>query len=204
MKQNDNKPVDILFEIASQQLGYFTAGQSIQAGYQDAVHPYHIKKGNWIRKWRGIYRLARYPLSDNEQYALWSLWSRNRQNIPEGVYSHQTALSILELSDVMPQKLHMIVPFTFRRHSKIPEILTLHRKKLLPDEIEIHEGFSITRPIRTLIDLITDQSVSLDIIKQAYNEAKQRGLLLDVELKNYFQNKEVYTRVVNCIGEIKV
>ena len=38
---------------------------------------------------------------------VWQLWSRNRQGEPQGVFSHATALSLHELSDVMPAKLHM-------------------------------------------------------------------------------------------------
>jgi len=43
-----------------------------------------------------------------------------------GAYSHDTALSLHELSDMMPSKLHMTVPREFRRNSKIPEILVIH------------------------------------------------------------------------------
>lgn len=204
MKKTQNKAENILFRIASQQQGYFTTGQSLEAGYQDAVHPYHVKNGNWIREWRGIYRLSRYPLTENGQYALWSLWSRNRQNIPQGVYSHQTALSMFDLSDIMPQKLHMTVPIGFRRHSEIPKVLILHRNKITPEEIEEREGFSVTRPVRAIIDLIIDESVSVDIIKQAYNESKQRGLLQDFDFQKYCNNEEIYQKILSCIGELNL
>ncbi len=107
------KPEESLYKIAAGQQGYFTAGQAVKAGYKDSTHPYHVRSGNWIREWRGIYRLARYPVSENGQYVLWSLWSRNRMGVPQGVYSHQTSLSLYDLSDIMPAKLHMSVPPTF-------------------------------------------------------------------------------------------
>jgi predicted transcriptional regulator of viral defense system len=204
MTKTQNKAEDILFQIASQQQGYFTTAQSIEAGYKDAVHPYHVKNGNWIREWRGIYRLSRYPLTENGQYALWSLWSRNRKNIPQGIYSHQTALSMFDLSDIMPQKLHMTVPIGFRRHSEIPKVLILHRNKITPEEIEEREGFSVTRPVRAIIDLIIDESVSVDIIKQAYKESKQRGLLQDFDFQKYCNNEEIYQKILSCIGEINL
>jgi hypothetical protein len=49
-----------------------------------------------VRVERGIYRLARFPQSDEEQLVIDTLWSRNRtgEGEPEGVYFHQTALSI--------------------------------------------------------------------------------------------------------------
>ncbi|MFH0920155.1 MAG: type IV toxin-antitoxin system AbiEi family antitoxin domain-containing protein [Fibrobacterota bacterium] len=61
-----------LYAIADRQQGFFTAKQAIQAGYQDAVHPYHVQHGNWIREIRGVYRLVRYPKSMLAQYGVTS------------------------------------------------------------------------------------------------------------------------------------
>ena len=109
-----------LFEIAEGQQGYFTAKQATGAGYQLGSQAHHVKSGNWVRVERGIYRLARFPQSAEEQLVIYALWSRNRAGTPEGVYSHQTALSIHELSDVNPGKLHMTVPAAFRRRAETP------------------------------------------------------------------------------------
>jgi predicted transcriptional regulator of viral defense system len=99
-----------LYGIAEGQQGLFTAKQAKACGYADNTHPYHVRAGHWIREHRGIYRLERFPASDEEQLVLWSLWSANRREVPQGVYSHATALAIHELSDAMPAKLHMTVP----------------------------------------------------------------------------------------------
>ena len=103
-----------LFDNVEGQQGYFTAKQAAAAGYQLGSQAHHVKSGNWVRVERGIYRLARFPQSNEEQLVIYYLWSRNRAGVPEGVYSHQTALSIHELSDINPSKLHMTVPPTFR------------------------------------------------------------------------------------------
>ena len=109
-----NTDSEQLFEIVEAQQGYFTATQAVEAGYARSTHTYHVDAGNWLREHRGIYRLRRYPQSDDGQLVLWSLWSRNREGEPEGVYSHLTALRIKELSDASPSRLHMIVPPDFR------------------------------------------------------------------------------------------
>jgi predicted transcriptional regulator of viral defense system len=197
-----NSPEKQLFQIASEQQGYFTASQAIKAGFQDATHPYHIRNGDWIREWRGIYRIARYPLSENGQYVLWSLWSRNRQGIIQGVYSHQTALSLFDLSDIMPEKLHITVPKAFRRHSEIPRVLVLHRGEFKPQEIEQREGYFVSKPTRTIIDLIIEESVSIDIIQQAFREAKQRGYLQMIDLERYRKNKEIGRKIQDCLGKL--
>jgi len=97
------------FDTAVAQQGYFTASQAHSAGFDDNVHSYHVQKGNWIREWCGIYRLARFPESNDSHLVLWALWSRNRNGEIQGVYSHETALSLYDISDVNPAKLHMTV-----------------------------------------------------------------------------------------------
>jgi len=168
---------DALFEIAEGQQGYFTAKQAAAAGYQLGSQAHHAKSGNWVRVERGIYRLARFPQSSEEQLVIYALWSRNRTGEPEGVYSHQTALSINELSDVNPTKLHMTVPPTFRRRAKLPKILVLHRASLNEKDVEQRQGFAVTRPLRAIADLMAVESVSRDIVEQALTEGRQRGLL---------------------------
>lgn len=168
---------DALFEITEQQQGYFTAKQAAQAGYQLGSQAHHVKSGNWVRVERGIYRLARFPQSDEEQLVIYSLWSRNHAGEPEGVYSHQTALSIHELSDVNPVKLHLTVPPTFRRRAAVPKILVLHRASLAVKDIEQRQGFAVTRPLRAIADLAATESVSRDIVEQALAEGRERGLI---------------------------
>jgi hypothetical protein len=84
---------------------------------------------------------------------LWSLWSRNREGHGEGVYPHQTALSIYDLSDLMPGKLHMTVPLKFRRSANIPSIVVLQFDDLRASEVEARECYRLTCPIRTIVDV---------------------------------------------------
>ena len=51
-----------LYELAAHQGGYFTARQAREAGYEDNVHPYHVRSRNWVREARGVYRLSQFPL----------------------------------------------------------------------------------------------------------------------------------------------
>lgn len=181
MTQNEDK----LFEIAEAQQGYFTTKQALTAGYVYRTHLYHVGTGTWIREYRGIYRLARFPASPEGQYVLWSLWSRDRRDQPQGVYSHQTALSIYELSDVMPAKLHMTVPRHFRRSSAVPKVLALHKANLDEPDIQERHGFRVTRPLRAISDLLKKGTESRDRIKQALAEALQRGLVTKAELQHH-------------------
>lgn len=201
MVKYNKSPESALFETASLQQGFFTTSQAIEAGYKDNTHIYHVRMGDWIREWRGIYRLARYPLSEEAQYVCWSLWSKNRQGITQGVYSHQTALSLFDLSDAMPAKIHMTVNQGFRRHSKIPEILVLHSGIVNESEIEERAGFFVTTPVKTIVDLVKEMVVSTDILMQAYNESMKRGLINKMKFLHYRKNAAFNALFESLFGE---
>lgn len=166
-----------LFQIAEGQQGYFTAKQAEAAGFDKKNHHYHVRSGNWIWECRGVYRLSKFPIAEHPDMITWSLWSRDRSDHPRGVYSHETALSVYKLSDLMPAKLHMTVPPEFRRNAAIPEVLILHRARLQDQDIESMQGFRVTRPLKTIADLIAAGDVSAEHLQQAVRQAVQRGLI---------------------------
>src|ERR1700681_4060611 len=166
-----------LYKTAQSQQGFFTTKQAIQAGFAEKTHSYHVKVGNWIREHRGIYRLADFPTAERPDLMLWNLWSQNRQEVLEGTYSDDTALSLHELSDIMPSKLHMTVPKHFRRNSRIPEVLVLHRADLSESDIQQMQGVRVTRPLFTVLDLLQTGHVDRNLIRQAIDEAMRRGLI---------------------------
>src|SRR5208283_5524742 len=144
----------------------------------------HVQAGNWIREHRGIYRLALFPTPDRPDLVLWSLWSRNRKEEIEGVYSHQTSLSLHELSDLNPAKLHMTVPQNFRRNSDIPGIVVLHYRDLPKSDVQTGPGYKYTRPLRTILDLVEAGTVEQTFIRQALRQAVDRGLITRQQLRN--------------------
>jgi predicted transcriptional regulator of viral defense system len=171
-----------LYEIAEGQQGFFTTKQAKAAGFAENTHPYHVQAGNWIREHRGIYRLASFPQGERPDLMLWSLWSRNRAEAVQGVYSYQTALSLHDLSDVMPAKLHMTVPMGFRRNSEIPRDIVLHYADLPAGDIEVAHGVRATKPMRTILDLVAGGEVPLATLRQALREGLRRGLIRGSEI----------------------
>src|SRR5713226_8488624 len=184
MAQSHRKASRRLFEYAEQQQGFFTTKQAKAAGFAENTHPYHVQVGNWIREHRGIYRLALFPQADRPDLVLWALWSRNRNEEVEGVYSHQTALTLYELSDLNPAKLHMTVPTHFRRNSDIPGILVLHYGNLPESDVQKAQGFKLTRPLRTILDMIETGTVERRLILQALKQAVDRGLVTRQQIRN--------------------
>ena len=170
-----------LFLVADRQQGYFTSQQAEECGYHRAHFNRFLESGEWVKEFRGIYRLGRYPTQDRSELALWTLWSRDKQGNPQGVWSHETALDIHELSDVMPAKMHMTVPPSFRRRSEIPTVLCLHRGILEQSETEARQGYKVTTPLKTLIDIIESGTVADNFILQAVRQATERGIILEKE-----------------------
>lgn len=184
MAQSHREASRRLFEVAEQQQGFFTAKQAKAAGFAENTHPYHVQVGNWVREHRGIYRLALFPTADRPDLVVWALWSRNRSEEVEGVYSHQTALSLYDLSDVNPSKLHMTVPPDFRRNSDISGILVLHYADVPQSDVQAAQGFQFTRPLRTILDVIEAGTLERNFIRQALRQAIDRGLITRQQIQN--------------------
>lgn len=191
-----------LFLVADRQQGYFTSQQAEECGYHRAHFSRFLKSGEWVKELRGIYRLGRYPIQDRSELVLWALWSRNKQGNPQGVWSYETALDIHELSDVMPPKMHMTVPPDFRRRSETPKVLCLHRGNLKKSDIEERQGYKVTTPLKTLIDVVEAETVADNFILQAMHQATQRGIILKKEIKALSENhSNVYKKLMRLSNE---
>ena len=202
MAQSHREASRRLFAVAEQQQGFFTTKQAKAAGFAENTHPYHVQAGNWVREHRGIYRLALFPVADRPDLVLWALWSRTRNEEIEGVYSHQTALSLYDLSDLNPAKLHMTVPTGFRRNSEIPGVLLLHRANLLESDVQSAQGFKFTRPLRSILDLIEAGTVERNFIRQALRQAADRGLITRQQIRSARMIEPARTMVQEALGRV--
>jgi len=182
MRKERKEAAKKLYEIAEGQQGFFTTKQAKAAGFAENTHPYHVQAGNWNREHRGIYRLTSFPQVERPDLMLWSLWSRNRGEVSQGVYTHQTALSLHDLSDVMPANLYMTVPKSFRRNSAIPRVLVLHFADLPQSDITVVHGVRVTKPMRTILDLLEGGEVPPPILRLALREGLRRGLIRRSEI----------------------
>jgi predicted transcriptional regulator of viral defense system len=179
---NQSDPFAALMVIAQDQQGYFTTKQAIESGYADNTHPYHVKAGNWERVWRGIYRMAHLPQPEDGEMMVWLLWSRGRDEKPVAVMSHETALSLFELGDFNPSRIHLTVPAKFRRNSNLPKSVRLHRAKVDPLETTELRGLKVCRPLRALRDVAESDSNRIDDLRPAAREARRRGLITEREI----------------------
>ena len=163
---------DKLFEVAEAQAGLFTAEQADAAGLYRQLLRRYVEYGRVRRLRRGIYRMVHFPTSDHEPLAELWLWTKR-----EGVFSHETALSLHALSDVLPRRVHVTVPLEWRgRRLTVPAGLVLHHAALARRERAWVGPVPVTTPERTLLDCVRDH-VAPDLVAQAIAQAGERGLV---------------------------
>lgn len=155
-----------LTTLAVSQAGYFTAAQALALGYSYQQQKYHRDQGNWLLIDRGIYRIPEWPVSEHESLVRWSLWARGK-----AVVSHETALAVHDLGDANPALTHLTVPPEFRACA--PGV-KLHRGVLPANDVRDQQGFRITTPLRTLID-IAGGNLDQDQLTTAVVDALERG-----------------------------
>jgi predicted transcriptional regulator of viral defense system len=183
---------DLLFEIADRQQGYFTAEQARECDYYDSHFQRCISSREWTKVGRGLYRLSRYPVTDRPDLVEWSLWSRNKKGKIQGVWSHETALDLYELCDVMPAKLHMTVPKRFRKSIALPHVLRIYFTDLQESDWVEQQGYRVTTPIRTLLDLAGTRQISDEFLEQAVREGKNKGILTQQNIDSLPTNPAGY------------
>ncbi|MBI4604613.1 MAG: type IV toxin-antitoxin system AbiEi family antitoxin domain-containing protein [Planctomycetes bacterium] len=163
---------DRLYEIAAPQEGHFTTAQAGEAAYSPQLLMKHLKSGRIRRVRRGIYRLVHFPAGDHEDLiALW-LWSERA-----GVFSHETALALLDLSDVLPSEVHMTLPAQWAsRRLRIPRGLVLHHADVAENERAWVGSVRVTTATRTLVDC-AESKVEPRLVRDAFEDGCARGLV---------------------------
>jgi hypothetical protein len=160
--------------IAASQAGYFTAGQALGVGYEDANFGHHVKTGAWNRVARGIYRLADWPDQPGDDLLFWHLWSGGL-----AVASHLSAIEHWGLGQLEADRPHLTVPCTFRRAlpTQVRPAPILHRRDLewQRDVTFSNRGFKVTTVPRTITDIAP--LVDTDHLALALQDAFSRGQL---------------------------
>lgn len=163
-----------LYETAAAQEGHFTTAQAAEAGYYPQLLTKHLKSGRIVRVRRGVYRLVYFPPGDHEDLVVIWLWSDRA-----GVFSHETALALHQLSDALPSKAHLTLPASWMsRRLQLPAGVVSHFADLADDDCMWAGAVQITTPARTVIDC-AQAGVSPGLIGQAIDEGLHRGLFTE-------------------------
>lgn len=168
-----------LFDVASGQAGYFKAEQARQCGYSRSLLAHHARTGRFIRVGHGLYRLREYPSSPREHVL--AAWLAVGKDV--AVVSHESALDLLDLSDVIPDATHLTVP-RYRRN--LPRLfgVKIHTtvRPLRRSDLTYRDGMVITSPTRTILDA-AEAATAPDQIELAVLQAVERGMAIPDALR---------------------
>ncbi len=160
-----------LVEVASQQMGYFTAEQARACGFSWDLLSHRVSSGSLKRMRRGLYRLPDYPSSPREEVMVGWLASGG----DSAVVSHESALDLHGLTDIIPGSTHVLVPRS-RRGYRGPFGVTVHTTTDLPEEdVVTRDGLRVTTPERSIADA-AEAGVSPEHVEFAIRQALDRGL----------------------------
>lgn len=140
---------ECLFDIASTQWGYFTTAQARDCGFSWALLSYHARSGRFTRVHHGIYRLRDYPSVPREEVIIaWLAAGKETAAI-----SHESALELLDLSDVVPSAVHVTVSREKRYLARLPDtIIHTAVAPLTRRDTVVREGVRLTSPARSIVD----------------------------------------------------
>lgn len=163
--------------IAYAQHGYFTTTQARERGFSSQLLSHYLSRNRFERVRRGLYRLPGFPRpEDDEMREKWMAVGANK-----AVLSHQSALALLDLSDNIPNAVHLLIKRRYRGLRR-PAGVVIHTR---PDEEEAatvwREGLPLTAPARTLIDVAGE--IQPEQLEMAVRQALGRGLLTARELE---------------------
>jgi predicted transcriptional regulator of viral defense system len=175
---HDEKPDIRGLEAESyQQSGYFTVGQARKHGVSRQLLNHHLRQGRFERVRRGLYHVTGFPSSQYDDIR--EKWMA--VGMDKAVLSHESALALLELSDNVPDEVHVLVPRRSRGLRRPPGVV-IHTR---PDGEKVstvwRDAMPVTAPARTLVDIADE--LQPEQAAMAAREALRLGLLTRRQLE---------------------
>ena len=173
VQMHDHEAWETLGRVAESQGGYVTLAQAEAVGIHRNTFRHHVRTGGWFeRVERGLYRLRFFPSSPFEHIA--AAWVRVG---PEtAVVSHESALELYGLSDVVPAEVHLTLPRAHRyRRTRFGARLHYPRTPLRADEVRRVHGVRATSPERTILDVL-EGGTQPEQAEMAVRQALDRAL----------------------------
>ena len=167
-----------LHRLAYAQDGHFTARQAGERGFSPQLLAHHVRAGRYERVRRGIYRLGSFPAAPREEVRVgWLSVGAGR-----AIVSHESALELHGLSDVVPDAVHLTVE---RGHRGVrpPPGVVLHTSTVPPGpgEVVVRDGMRVTAPARSILDAAS-AGAAPEQIELAVRQLVAQGLVAPGDL----------------------
>ena len=181
---------DGLYRLAESQAGHFTAQQALEAGMDRSTLLHHARPGGrYERVRRGLYRMRHFPSTPYEHVV--AAWL----DLPAlAVVSHESALELYDLSDVIPNAVHITLPRE-KRGQRPRAGVRFHMLTQAPgpDEVRPVGGVVATTPERTIVDSL-EAWTQPEQIELAVRQALQRGLTTPRRLRGAAASRSRHVR----------
>lgn len=172
-ESRDTKVMDRLYEIAEGQGGYLAAHQALAAGIPRSTLTYHAGEGKALeRVGPGVYRLRRFPTPPHGHViAGWLALAH-----ADAVVSHDSALEMHDLSDIIADEVHVTLPRD-KRGLRTPPGVRPHFSARPIDRRQRRTvlGVPVTSVERTLADVLRTRGWT-EQIELAVRQAVDRGV----------------------------
>lgn len=157
-----------LLQLAAAQQGYFSTAQAAAAGISRRALVDRVRRGVIERAAHGVYRLAGTPATRLDSFYAFSVAA------PSATFSHDTALELYGVSDVLPRTVHVTVPPG--SGLKPRPGYTIHRSVIPPSERVLRDGVWVTSLARTLADCAKGGTDPGQLVAALF-EGRERAML---------------------------
>jgi len=168
--------LDRLREIALEQHGFITSAQTREAGMSTPLVASMVRRGRLEHVSHGVYRIGQVPVTQYAPLMQAVLWT----GFPEACVSHDSALDVWDISDILPDRIHITVGAKRRIEREIPDQYVIHRGDLDPREVTWFESIP-TVTAGTAIRQCLETGVPTYLIRQALERSARTGIVPTAE-----------------------
>lgn len=181
-----------LYQIAEDQGGYFSLAQAREIGLRKTQIYRELKRGKLEKANWGVYRFIQFPASRFEEIHVAVLSAGQH-----AVVGFQSALYVYDLSDIIPDEIHLILPATSSRRR--PGI-RVHSIQIKPENVTQFEGLPITTVDKTIIDCafahVNDEQVRIAVFQSLRRGMTTRQKLIDQARNRSVRIQELISKAV--------
>ena len=181
-----------LYQIAEDQAGYFSLVQAREIGLRRNQIYRDLKRGKFEKANQGVYRFVQFPASRFEEIHVAVLSAGQH-----ALVGFQSALYVYDLSDIIPDEIHLILPITSSRRR--PGI-RVHTIQLTPGDISRLEGLPITSVDKTIIDCafahVEDEQIRIAVFQSLRRGMTTRQKLIDQARNRSIRIQELISKAV--------
>lgn len=175
--------------------GYFDRGDAHAHGIGDRLLHHYVRSGRFDRIYPGVYRLRIAPVAGHDGLLRAWVWSNYR-----GAISHESALELYGLADVMPSRVQLTVPPSFGRRSTDYD---LHRAELSEAQTMLYDGVRATTPARSIVDAASfgtgPEQIDMAVIQAIERALVSPGMLRAAAQRPYYRYRQTVLPLIERV-----